>query len=176
MRTLTLLRHAKSSWDDPSLADFDRPLAPRGQKAAPAMGIHMHELGLAPDLVLCSPAVRTRETARLALAELASSEPPMKLMPELYEASAETLLAQIHKVSRRHRHLLLIGHNPGLHDLVLGLLEKRPSGDLATKMPTAALAVLECDITSWADLRWHSARLEHYQTPRRLGRSGTGPR
>ncbi|MEZ5856244.1 MAG: histidine phosphatase family protein [Hyphomicrobiaceae bacterium] len=171
MRTLTLFRHAKSSWDDPSLADFDRPLNPRGRKAAPAMGRHMRKLGLIPDLVLCSPAVRTRETARLALGEL-GVEPTTEFPEDIYEATAETLLARLQKVPKKHRHVLLIGHNPGLHDLALGLLANPPagaSGDLAIKMPTAALTVLACDITKWSDLTWHSAKLEHYQTPRRLG-------
>ncbi len=171
MRTLIVLRHAKSSWDDPALDDFDRPLSKRGRKAAPAMGRYIREKGFVPDLVLSSPAVRTRQTAALALAEITAHDLSVEFLPELYEASAEQLRDTLRRTPDEFRHVLLIGHNPGLHDLVLQLLASPQSAEvagLAAKLPTAALAVLAADTPSWRRLSWRCATLAHFQIPRRL--------
>lgn len=170
MRTLSLLRHAKSNWDDPRLPDFDRPLAPRGLAAAPRIGARMRDLALVPDLVLCSPAVRTRETARLVLPALAHP-PPIVFEQAIYEATAETLLTLVRQLADSVRHALLIGHNPGLHQLILDLLaDQLPPeyADLHRNLPTSALTVLEFPIERWADAAPGIAHLTHYETPRGL--------
>jgi phosphohistidine phosphatase len=171
MRTLSLLRHAKSSWEDERLADFDRPLAPRGLKAARRMGQHMRKIGLAPDLVLCSPAVRTRETAALALAELDRADLKIEYDGALYETEPEVLMARLAGIEDGIRHLLVIGHNPSLQELSLMLAGDARAPEraaIAEKLPTGALVVLELAIDGWADLRAGCGRIAHVMTPRKL--------
>jgi phosphohistidine phosphatase len=169
MLTLYLFRHAKSAWDDPSLADVDRPLAPRGERAAPAMAAYMKAQGLHPDLVLCSAARRTHDTWALMAGTL--GQPRTTYLDEVYEAEASALAAAIRRAPAGARRLMLIGHNPGLEDLALSLIA---SGDrdarkaLAEKFPTAALAVIEFDIESWRDLAPATGRLTLFMTPKRL--------
>src|SRR5580765_2518701 len=118
-RTLYLLRHAKSSWDDAGLSDHDRPLAPRGQRAVKKLAAHVREEGLAPDLVLCSTAARTRATVdplRKAL-----GDPEIRYLAELYAAWDDTLLDIVRNVEPEARALLLVGHNPGLQSLAVRL-------------------------------------------------------
>src|SRR5262249_11074132 len=120
MLTLSLLRHAKSSWDDPALEDFDRPLSKRGATAAPRMGAYMAAQGLAPDLVLCSPAVRARQTLDLVLSHLGSG-PTVTYEDALYLAAPSVLLARLHKVEAAARHVLIVGHDPGIQALAVEL-------------------------------------------------------
>jgi len=142
MHQLLLLRHAKSSWDDPVIADRDRPLNRRGERAAAAVGRAMSELGLIPSLILASPARRTMQT----LAALAPFPGNVRIeTPEaLYLAEATSLLAMLHDLSEREAGVLVIGHNPGLHELAVTLIgDNRPTADaerLAQRFPTAALA------------------------------------
>ncbi len=115
MRQLLLLRHAKSSWDDAKLADFDRPLAPRGLKTAPLMGRELARRGWLPDLALVSPALRTRDTWRLVAAEL-PKHVPAEFAEELYEAAPAAILARVRQAKATS--LIVIGHNPGLQNFV----------------------------------------------------------
>ncbi|HEX6610982.1 MAG TPA: histidine phosphatase family protein [Hyphomicrobiaceae bacterium] len=169
MLTLYLFRHAKSAWDDPSLADFDRPLATRGESAAPAMAAYMKAKGLQPDLVLCSAARRTRDTWALMAGTL--GQPRTTYLDEIYEAEPSALATTIRRAPSDARRLMLIGHNPGLEDLAHGLIA---SGDrdgrkaLAEKFPTAALAVIDFDIETWRDLAPATGRLTLFMTPKRL--------
>ena len=177
MLTLTLFRHAKSSWDEHALADVERPLNARGREAAPRMGQHMAGLKLTPDLILCSTAVRTRETAALALPQLAGASTP-EYLEALYLASPATLLAITRRTPPAIRHLMLIGHNPGLHELALELARTGNSDDLrrlAEKLPTAGLVVIAFNDQSWTSLRPGTGRLVHFMTPRRLDESGRAP-
>ena len=144
LKTLLLLRHAKSSWDDPTLSDFERPLAPRGMKAAPRMGRYLREHDLLPDIVLCSAAMRTRQTWALVSAEL-RSEAEVRFQRSLYLGDPAHLLMEIHVQLDSADTLLLIGHNPGIETLARRLAGSGPPDDLdrmASKFPTAALAVL----------------------------------
>lgn len=171
MKTLSILRHAKSSWDDAGLPDFERPLAPRGRKAAPLMGRHMRELGIAPDLVLCSPALRTRETASLTLNELGEHRPPVTYDETIYEATADALMAALRPLPATIGHVLMIGHNPGLQDLILELTAGRlegPHAAIAAKLPTAALVVLELAIQEWRQIEPGCGTVRHVATPRQL--------
>ena len=155
MLTATLLRHAKSSWRDGSLPDFDRPLNGRGREAAPRMGALMRRDGLRPDYILCSPADRTLQTldlVRTAHGKLGAPD----LQERLYHATPETLLRAIHEAPEGARHLLLVGHNPGLHWLAVWLTGSgRPDlqRKLAEKLPTGGLVVLTFDVPRWTDVR-----------------------
>lgn len=152
MKTLYLLRHAKSSWDDADLADFDRPLNERGKRAAPLMGKMMSERGFIPDVVISSPANRARSTAEL-VTKAAGTAADIRFDEHIYEASPKTLLQVISGIDDRHETAMLVGHNPGMEGLVLCL-----TGSL-TPMPTAALAVIAIDAGSWKDVEVHSGKL-----------------
>jgi phosphohistidine phosphatase len=166
-KTLFLLRHAKSSWDDPTLVDYDRPLAPRGRRAAARIAAHVGRQGISPALVLCSPAQRTRETLAAIAPELGAHE--VAFEEGLYGAEAFELLDRLRAVSESVPSVLLVGHNPGLHELALFLAE--PSGEVgrvAEKFPTGALATLAVD-GAWSELDEGGARLLEYVVPRELG-------
>jgi phosphohistidine phosphatase len=178
MHQLLLLRHAKSSWDDPTLPDRDRSLNKRGRRAAAAIRRAMHELGLAPDVVLVSPARRTQET--LAALEPWDDTPLVEAIEPLYLASAQQLLAILRGVSETVRSVLLIGHNPGIHELAVMLAAARAqsaSGDttrrLAAGFPTAALAEFAV-AGPWRQLDAGGGQLVHFLTPRDL-RGGDQP-
>lgn len=165
MLELLLLRHAKSDWGDPDLADHDRDLAPRGLKAAPRMGRLLRRRGLVPDLVLCSTARRARRTWELASAELASP-PPVRHLRGLYLATPAQMLAAIRR--QPPGRLLLVGHDPGMHHLAIQLAaegEPEALGSLNEKFPTAALAWLQLDIAAWQDVA--PGRLAGFFRPRR---------
>ena len=173
MRQLLLLRHAKSSWDDPALADFDRPLAPRGQKAAPLIGAEMARRNWAPGVALVSPAARTRATWTLVAANLL--EPPQAIYPErLYMAGPDYLLSLVREAPWQIETLLLVGHNPGLEEFAATLAgdrsDKAELHRLRKKFPTAALARFEFE-GDWATLAPGSARLTDFLRPRDLVRS-----
>ncbi|MEU3693225.1 SixA phosphatase family protein [Streptomyces narbonensis] len=167
-RRLVVLRHAKSAWPE-GVPDRDRPLGPRGLRDAPAAGRFLAETGELPDLVLCSPARRARRTWDLAAAEL-ESPPPVRHDPRLYGADADDLLDVLHGVPDETGTLLLVGHNPGLEDLVL-LLAGDGVGDaldrVRTKFPTSATAVLTWH-GGWPDLRAGGALLTELVVPRGL--------
>ncbi|MFC3125734.1 SixA phosphatase family protein [Pseudoroseomonas globiformis] len=172
MRQLLLLRHAKSSWDDPSLPDHARPLNARGKRAALAMAGVMRGLGLAPDIVLVSSARRTLQTLE-ALAPLPDS-PMIEPMDDLYLAPWERLLDTLQAAPETARSLLLLGHNPGLHDLALalagpaGMASNAPGTQrLADGYPTGALA--EFSIAApWRMLQAGGARLVRFVAPNDL--------
>lgn len=170
MFTLSLLRHAKSSWQEKGQTDFDRPLAPRGRKAAPRMGQWLRAHELVPDKVLCSTALRTRQTAELVF-ERDKQKPEIVFEAALYLAEPATLLEHIRKTARATGHLMLIGHNPGLQDLALELIGQVPSADaqaLREKFPTAGLAVFSIEGSDWRKVRPGEARLEHFVRPKLL--------
>lgn len=171
MLTLSLLRHAKSSWDDPELEDHDRPLAKRGAADAPRMGEFMAENELKPELVLCSSSVRTRATLMLVLSKL--GEPPRDILYEegLYHAAPAKLLTRVRKVDNGSRHVLLIGHNPGLHAFVLELTgsgKGKYMAAIAAGFPSGALAVLDFDLDRWNELSPALGTLRLYKTPKSL--------
>jgi phosphohistidine phosphatase len=169
---LLLLRHAKSSRDDPSLDDVERPLNARGRRDAPAMAAFMAAEGYVPDVVLCSSAVRTRETLELLAQTL--ELPTVRYDRRLYLAEPETILARIARSGGAARQLMVVGHNPGLHALALDLVGKGPRKDLerlATKFPTCALAVIDLPAADWRTLSPRSGRLVHFAVPRDLAGS-----
>jgi phosphohistidine phosphatase len=171
MLTLSLLRHAKSSWDIANVDDFSRPLAERGLKTAPLMGAFLIENDLRPDLIICSAAVRTRATLDLVMPFFEPAPPALVYEEGLYLASASQLLNRLRSISSRWSKVMMIGHNPGFHDLALSLAR---DGDpelmaaLSHKFPTAALAVITFEKSTWAKVAPRTGRLTRFMTPSRL--------
>lgn len=149
MKRLTLLRHAKSSWQDESLADHARPLNTRGQRDAPVMAERLGRRAPAPDYVLASSSRRTLMTARAVMQVLAVDESRLELRDALYLASPDTLRQEITRVPESTEHLLVIGHNPGLEMLAAALCDTAPA-----RLPTAALVHLLIDGDNFDTRRW----------------------
>jgi phosphohistidine phosphatase len=170
MLTLSLFRHAKSSWDDPSQDDFERPLAKRGEAAAPRMGAFMAESGLAPQLILCSPAVRARQTLELALPHLEGG-PTVEFERKLYLAAPSALLARLRKLDAKVQHVMIVGHDPGLQKLALDLTrdeEGELRQALAAKLPTAGLVVIRFKAREWARIGSGKGQFVLFMTPKML--------
>ncbi len=170
MKRIYLLRHAKSSWDDVALDDFQRPLNARGRKAAKRMAKHFAEAGIRPHMVLCSAALRTRATYDLL--EPALQGVPVSFEDCIYEASRSDLLHRLQRLDGHLESVLLIGHNPGLEKLALGLCGGH--GDhvglerLEHKYPTGALAVLDSNVPHWPELDINKCTLAEFIRPKDL--------
>lgn len=168
MRTVYLLRHAKSSWDDSQLLDHDRPLAPRGIRAAKVVAQHLRTAAIAPDVLLCSSARRTRETLDL-LSDALPQTCEVRIEDDLYGAGADELLQRLRALPDRAQRAMLVGHNPGLQRLAVALATAGEGLDLLRrKMPTAALATLDAAIDDWPDLAPGCAVLTGYVRPKDL--------
>ncbi len=167
MKVLGLLRHAKSDWDDMALRDFDRGLNNRGRRGAALMGRHIEQHGVRWEAILASPAVRVRHTL-----EASGLSAPVRWEASAYLADAHALLTLLSGLEDDLRRVLVVGHNPGLQDLILELVEPATSedlyGDVAMKYPTASFAVLELDIDDWADCAPGCGRIVHFARPRDL--------
>ena len=176
MKTVTLFRHAKSGEkNNPRIDDFDRPLADRGLKAAPKMGAAMRDRHLRPNLILCSPSVRTRQTLTLASAEAWDDAPKIRFDKRLYEANAETILEVLKEAPEDVDHVMIIGHNPGMQDLAVMLsVSGRERQQLKDKLPTAAVVTLEFDEDLWTDLQPATGHVTLHITPNTLPPSGQG--
>jgi phosphohistidine phosphatase len=168
MLRLALLRHAKSSWDEPSLDDFERPLSTRGRAAAPLMGHVLASLKFEPDVILCSPSQRTRETLA-GIAPTFSGTPDVAFDGLLYLASAGDLLVRIKLVANPKAQILVIGHNPGLHTLAARLAvlgDPALIARLNDRFPTAALAVFSFPQPAWPQLDPATGHLDAFITPK----------
>lgn len=163
MKTLYLLRHAKSSWNDPGLDDFDRPLNERGLNAAPLVGGFIRKKNLPVDLLLSSPAVRARQTAAL-VKEAAGLSAEMLYDERIYEADTSRLLEVVSQTAETADALMLVGHNPGMEGLVRLLTGEQ------REMPTAALACVALDIEKWGKVRAGAGRLEWLVRPKELSK------
>ena len=164
MKTLLLFRHGKSSWDAPTRPDRERPLAPRGVTAARRMGRFLERAGPAPDHILCSPAVRTTETLRHA-ADAGRWQAPAAVVPELYGAAPEEVLACVRAVDPRAETLLVVGHEPACSGTASILI-----GGAALRFPTAALACIRLGAAGWNDVRPGLGELLWLVVPRMLAR------
>jgi phosphohistidine phosphatase len=170
MKTIYMLRHAKSSWDDSSLPDHDRPLSDRGRAAAPRMGAYMDEAGYLPDLVLCSTSTRTRQTLDAVLSEL-GAEPAIEFQEELYLAGPGEMVDLVRSVPDTVESVLMVGHNPGT-----GMVAAALSGDgpperihlMRAKFPTAGLAIIELSVDRWKDVESGCGSLNEFVPPRDL--------
>ncbi len=176
MKILGLFRHAKSDWpttqpDGPRARDFDRPLSDRGRKGAAIMGRHIRDHGARWDRIIASPAVRCAETIEIAC-EAAERPVAVNWDRRIYLASSATLADLLREMEGDPESVLMVGHNPGLEDLIFDLVPDDGSSPLRdvveVKFPTAAFAVLELNIDSWEDLSDRCARLVHLTRPRDL--------
>ena len=161
MRTLTLIRHAKSSWDYPELGDFERPLNPRGRRDAPAMAQRLLRLPPRPDLLVSSPALRALTTARLFADVLGFKPEDVVVNTKIYEATPHTLVQIAQSFDDGLRHVMLFGHNPGISHCAHLLADCT-----FDEMPTCAAARIELAAKSWSDVGAGSGRLVHYTFPK----------
>jgi phosphohistidine phosphatase len=162
MRTLTLIRHAKSSWKDSTLSDFDRPLNKRGEKTAPMMGRLLRDMGISFELIVSSPAVRAISTARLIARQLDYPDDALVENARLYEATADRLLEVVHQLPDKKVDVALVGHNPGLTDFCNYLC-----GEGIDNLPTCAVASIGFDTDTWQAVYRDTGRLIRYEYPRK---------
>jgi phosphohistidine phosphatase len=163
MKRLTLVRHAKSSWNNPALADIDRPLSGRGKRDAPRMGEHLAAAGVVPDIILASPACRTRKTARLLAAAIPGGKGRILSDPALYDAAAAVLLERVRALDESWQHVMLIAHNPGLTDFA-NLLTAIGTDNI----PTCGVLVADLAIDSWRQAEPGCGRTVLYVVPKEL--------
>jgi len=161
MKTLLLLRHAKSDWGDSSLRDFDRPLADRGERDAPRIGKALRKSGVTPDIIVASPAARARATVQAAM-KAAKVELNITFDESIYGASSAELMKLIRHLPDTNKCALLVGHNPGFEDLAGRLTGSHE------RMPTAALACIEFQIEHWDDVNDGQGKLVWRLTPKQL--------
>lgn len=174
MKTILLLRHAKSAWDSAAPSDHDRPLNRRGERSAAVMADHLVTAGPRPDLILCSTAVRTRQTLAPLVKALGLPAPPISLEKELYLASEDALLERLRALSEETQTVLLIGHNDGIGQLAAMLAGHGPEpalSDMREKYPTGALATLHFPRGPWSALKPGACTLRSFVKPRDLDRS-----
>lgn len=177
MKLLGLFRHAKSDWNDARLRDFDRPLNERGRKGAALMGVHIRDYGTRWSRVIASPAARVTQTIEIA-GDAAGESPPVIWDRRVYLASSVILMELLREQEGDPPSIIMVGHNPGLEDLIFDLVPDDGSSPLReiveVKFPTAAFAVMELDIDRWQDIREGCARLVHLMRPRDID-SELGP-
>ncbi|MEP3525885.1 MAG: histidine phosphatase family protein [Hyphomicrobiales bacterium] len=170
MRTLLILRHAKSSWATPGMDDFDRTLNDRGNDDACRMASWISEQGVELDEIICSPAVRTRTTAKHIKTTL-DIDPKLSFPGELYLASSDTLRDSLATISQTTTTAMVIGHNPGLHDISLRLLkeeERSQAGLLRVAFPTTGCALINLPIDEWSEIAWNIGTLSSFMVPKSL--------
>jgi phosphohistidine phosphatase len=161
-KRLTLLRHAKSSWDNPSLPDRERPLNERGQRDAPMMGRRLRAHGARPSLIVTSPAVRALHTAQLIAREISYPLEFLQREADLYLGSPEDILGVIARQDNSFNHIMLCGHNPGLTELV-----NRLTGEDIDNVPTCGVVVIEAELREWRDIGRHRAKLVTFDYPKK---------
>ena len=162
MKRLYLIRHAKSSWAEPGLPDFDRPLNDRGKADAPFMGRRLADHGVSPDLILASPAKRARKTARRIAETVGFSKDLIRFDETIYEAEVPDLLAAIARVPDEHDVLFFVGHNYGITDLAQWL-----TGRNTGVIPTCGVVGIEFDRLTWQGLQEGSGRLLFFDFPKK---------
>ena len=161
MKTLYIVRHAKSSWEDPLLDDFARPLNDRGKRDAPKMAKRMKEKSIAPDLMMTSPARRAKGTCKRMAEVFKYDEEKIRTDRDLYLASADQILNTIRSVKDKHESLLVVGHNPGLTDFVNAFGNQH-----FDNIPTCGVAAFEIPVNSWQELKQGIGKLVFYDFPR----------
>lgn len=162
MKRLYIIRHAKSSWNDITLSDFDRPLNERGERDAPRMGKHLKEKRIAADLLLTSPAKRAFSTAEYFALILNYPTENIKTDRKLYHADADAILTTVKNINNKHDEVLLFGHNPGLTDFVNQLTDSS-----IDNVPTCGIAACIFDVDSWNSVGWRTGKLEFFDYPKK---------
>ncbi len=169
-RKILLFRHAKSAWDNPNLTDFERPLAPRGERACGTMTRFIREQGLQPQIILCSAAVRTRQTLDRIKAAF-DTRFEVEYEKALYLCSPSIFVRRLRELPDSYQSVMVIGHNPGLQSLALDLIgagDPALLGKISAKFPTAGLAMLHFEGPSWKELKAGSCELQDFVVPREL--------
>ena len=162
MKTLYLIRHAKSSWDDPFQDDLDRPLNKRGKKDAPRMGKRLKEMRIHPDLLLSSPAERALSTCLLIAEKIGYPPDNIHTDHRLYHAGEEQLLSVVHGLNDANDAIIMFGHNPGLTDFA-----NRLSSELVTdNIPTCGVVGLRFPVSSWKEIRWENGHVLFFDFPK----------
>jgi phosphohistidine phosphatase len=163
MKTLYLVRHAKSSWEDPYQKDFDRPLNDRGIRNAPRMGKRLKEKEIHPDLMLSSPAVRALSTCQAIAAILGYEANLIQTDRKLYHASEVEILAIVNKLNDKLEDVMIFGHNPGLTDFINNL---NRSSDIIDNLPTCGVVAFKLSVGSWRDVQWKAGDMEFFDFPK----------
>ena len=161
-RQLTLLRHAKSSWDDAKLKDRNRPLNERGERDAPLMGKRLHASGARPTLIITSPAVRARRTAQIIAREIGFPQEFLQREDALYLASPDEIIAVLARQENSFKDVVVCGHNPGLTELA-----NRLTGAGIDNVPTTGVVVIGLDLKHWAELADAQGELLLFDYPKR---------
>ncbi len=161
MRTLTIIRHAKSSWEQEGLHDFERPLNDRGRRDAPVMAARLRQSAAIPDLLVSSPALRAITTARIFADRLEISTESIQVHAKIYEASASTLLQIIRGLDDQYSHAALFGHNPGLSDLACKLAHCD-----FDELPTCGVVQISLPAHHWRDVSNNSGKLLYSSWPK----------
>ncbi len=162
VKTLYLVRHAKSSWDNLITRDFDRPLNDRGKRDAPRMGKRLKEKRVVPDLLLSSPAKRALTTCELIGDILNYPTEKIKTDRDLYHADDENFLSIIKKINNKHNTVLIFGHNPGLTDFSNRLTDSR-----IDNVPTCGIVACSLNINSWNMIEWGKGKLDFFDYPKK---------
>jgi phosphohistidine phosphatase len=162
MKTLTLVRHAKSSWEFPELPDADRPLNKRGKNDAPAMGQRLAGKALSPDLIVTSPAKRALKTAKMVAGEIGYPKKKLVINERVYLADVVELMSVLHEIDNNYKDVFLVGHNPGLTDLVNDLMDES-----ILNVPTCGVVRATFNIETWKALGKGRGELEFFDYPKR---------
>lgn len=165
MKTLILIRHAKSSWKDASLDDIDRPLNKRGKRDAPLMGKKLGEKKIKPDLILTSPAKRALKTAILIAAEIEFPKKKIRVNPDIYFGELSEQLTAVREIKNKHKLVLFIGHNPCITDLANAL-----TASDTVNIPTCGMIQVEMDVDSWAEVNPGAGRMIFFDYPKKYAR------
>ncbi len=163
MKTLYIIRHAKSSWADANQPDFERGLNERGKKDAPRMGKRLKEKNIHPDLMVCSSAKRAYSTAKKIAKTLNYPKEKIKEDRTLYHAGEDTILSVIQELKDKHQTVLLFGHNPGLTDFVNTLMNEEGNID---NIPTCGIVAFKLQVDSWKDVCWGSGKMLFFDYPK----------
>ncbi len=170
MLTLTMLRHAKSSWGDPLLRDKDRPLNARGKSQTKQMGEHLSQQNIDPDLIICSSAKRARQTLK-QVSKNWQTDARIVLEDRLYLASTSSILSLFEEYGNSANHIMIIGHNPGFHTLASSLAASGDAHDIATlsqRYPTGTLCVIKSNAVQWQNIDSEAGELVIFTTPKSL--------
>ena len=161
MKTLILIRHAKSSWDHPGLSDFDRPLNERGKNDAPEMAKRLKEKGIGLDHLVSSPAKRARKTAKYFAEEFGFDKEDIKLVEELYMATQSAFFKAVTDINDKYKTVALFSHNPGITEFASSLTNVR-----VDNMPTCAMFALQTDVDSWKDFKSAEKKFLFFDYPK----------
>lgn len=167
MKTLYIIRHAKSSWDDQEIKDIDRPLNERGKRDAPRMGERLKEKSAIPDLMVSSPAKRALSTCKRIAEVLKYPEDKIKTEKDIYHASADGILRVIKNINDKHEVVMLFGHNPGLTDFANDFMASRKN--FIDNIPTCGIVCFKVDADFWKDVRFGEGELAFFDYPKSKG-------